>query len=520
MAIYRPRSIGEYVHILLTRKFLLLLAAGSMFAATILVIHRLPDTYQSQASIVVTDTGEGRELASGRVASVVERLSSREFLTPLIDKYRLYGDAARKGSLEGALATMRKDTSVDTKYRGDFPEMVTVSYKYPDSKLAKQVADDMVSVFSNMNDAIVAQVNKQLQAADQGMTDIEGKLQSISRSKSAADSAMASLNRAESRYSAIRAQKIAESNSAEELASKQYALEQQIAEQKRQIEQQEKLVKAAPASGSDKGTSYGALLVKKAELEGQIQLYSAQYTDKNPKMIEAKTQLDALEQEIQKYESKGAGTANTGSPDSRELRAMQRDLAKMEIEHEVNARELDLKRKALGPGPIPADAGPVGTSVASISPESGTAEGLKTQYGFLLNRKDAYDKQQVQTAGLDPGIFQIVDSPAQAAMPSGPNRVKLILLALGLSLVFGLIAIAAVEAPRLTSINNVPDIEYYLDSPVIALIPESLTPVESRRSRRIRMLRAVGSIALAAVLVPVFVVVFNYLQVFQTLANH
>src|SRR5581483_3723423 len=100
----------------------------------------------------------------------------------------------------------------------------------------KRVADDMVSVFSNMNNAIVAQVNKELDAADQGLTAIEGKLQRISQAKSAADSERASLNRAESRYSAIRAQKIAQSNSAEELASKQYALEQQIAEQKRQID--------------------------------------------------------------------------------------------------------------------------------------------------------------------------------------------------------------------------------------------------------------------------------------------
>ena len=520
MTSYRPRSVSEYVRILLSRKFLLLLAVGSMLAGTLAVIKRIPDSYQSTASIVITDSGEGRDLVSGRVASAVERLSSRSFLEPIIDENHLYGDIGA-GDMGGAVARMRKDIKVDLKYRGDIPEMVSLSYRNPNPSTARNVATELVSVFSRMNSAIENQNAEAQASTKEEMGQVEGRLRELGIAQASDESRRAAANRVQGEMNLNRAQKIAAASSVEELTNKEYTLQQQVSEQKREIEQQENIIKTAPPPTNEGSSSYGALLVKKAELEGQVKVFSSQYTDKNPKMMEAKTQLAALEKEITKIEGQGATSSKAGSAEARELRAMQRDQAKMQIELDVTSRELAKRKQALGNSPaVPVSAAslPRAASVPAGT-DSADAESLKSRYTVLLNRREALQKEKVALAGLDPGIFQIVDPPAEPRSPSGPNRLKLVLVALAVSTVFGLALVALLEAPRLASVNSIPDVEYYLDTPVIALIPESLTGQENGRMRRLRLMRALASVLLAAALVPVFMAIFNYFQVFQILAN-
>jgi len=496
------------------------LAIGSMLAAALIVIKRIPDSYQSNASIVITDSGEGRDLVSGRVAAAIERLSSRAFLEPIIEENHLYSNVAAR-DMDAAVARMRKDIRIEPKYRGDIPEMVSVSYRNPDPATAKSVATELVSVFVKMNNAIENQnVAAQASTRDE-IGQVEGRLRQLSIARASDESRRAAAGRAQSEMSIARAQRMAAASSVEELTNREYTQQQQMSEQKREIAQQENLVKTAPPPTTQGSSSYGALLVKRAELEGQVKLYSSQYTDKNPKMVEAKTQLASLEKEIAKTEAQGASSSNAGSAEARELRSMQRDLAKMQIDLDVTTRELARRKQALGNGPVlavstaPAQAatsGPGGTDRAD-------AESLKSRYTALLNREEALQKEKVEVAGLDPGVFQIVDPPAEPKSPSGPNRSKLLLVALAISVAFGLVAVALVEAPRLAAVSSIPDVEYYLDTPVLALIPESFTAQETGRMRRLRLMRSLASLLVAAALVPVFIAIFGYFQVFQILAN-
>ncbi|MGH9836344.1 MAG: hypothetical protein ACREBD_13315, partial [Blastocatellia bacterium] len=90
---------------------------------------------------------------------------------------------------------------------------------------------------------------------------------------------------------------------------------------------------------------------------------------------------------------------------------------------------------------------------------------------------------------------------------------------LSLALGFGLIIAFAIELPRMFMINDDRDIEYYLGAPVLALIPETLTPLERSRRRKVRMTRSLLILMLAAVLVPAFILLLNRLQIFQLLGS-
>src|SRR5439155_12490893 len=88
------------------------------------------------------------------------------------------------------------------------------------------------------------------------------------------------------------------------LNDKQYALEQQIAEQNKQILIQRGNVESAQSVPGPQDAAYGALLVRKTELDAQLLEYASQYTDKNLKVIQAKTQLLEINRQITALEAK------------------------------------------------------------------------------------------------------------------------------------------------------------------------------------------------------------------------
>jgi hypothetical protein len=80
-----------------------------------------------------------------------------------------------------------------------------------------------------------------------------------------------------------------------------------------------------------------------------------------------------------------------------------------------------------------------------------------------------------------------------------------------------LLVAASREFLRLLMINDDRDVEYYLGVPVLALIPETLTPFERGRRRRLLLLRWLGLGLLSAMMIPIFVAVLDRLQIFQFL---
>jgi len=78
---------------------------------------------------------------------------------------------------------------------------------------------------------------------------------------------------------------------------------------------------------------------------------------------------------------------------------------------------------------------------------------------------------------------------------------------------------SAREIPRLFLIHSDHDVEYYLGTPVLAVIPETLTPSQRSRRRVLWGLRWLGLALLLGAMIPVFVIVIDRAQIFQILAN-
>jgi polysaccharide biosynthesis transport protein len=522
MSSYRPRTLTEYLQVIWRRKLLFFLVMSVLLISTFIVINRIPDVYQSSASVVVAGKQEDRQIISSRVATITERINSRSLLEPLVQRHGLYPETTAQGAMESAVNRMRRDIKVSTKYRGDNPEMLTITFRHTSPTVAKDVATDLVSTFEKMNLAVEQQTVEQVNSVNSELAEIENRLNQLAQQRAISSIRSRASGYAQSAFSTIRAERAAAMSSATTLMDKQYALEQQIAEQKRQIAEQEKLVKATPRDVRS-GSSYGVLLVRKAELEAQLKDYLSQYTDKNPKVLQTQNQIAEINRQIAQLSAASEqGAVAYDSGEARELRSLQRDLARMQTELGITQRELERKKQTLASTPnVGAVSAPGPVADAPITNIAGETDQqrLRDRYTSLLRQQDTFERAKITAAGLEPGVFQIIDLPAQPQLPSAPDRMKLRLIALAASLALALIVVAAAEFPRLYAVRDNRDVDYYLGAPVIALIPETLTPDERGRNRRLLLTRRVGMLLLAAVLVPGLIFLLNQLRIIHIFAN-
>jgi uncharacterized protein involved in exopolysaccharide biosynthesis len=403
-------------------------------------------------------------------------------------------------------------------YYPDAPESLTISYRYTDPAIAQSVVADLISIFDQTNATIRRQAARELERFRAQVVEIETQLHALAPQR---DQALLRSGSADNAPSAARAQRLAAADSIGALDDKEFMLIRQIDEQKRQIAEQEKLVSsAAPASRLATNSAYGVLLARRAEVEGQIKDLAKSATEKNPKIIQARSQLATINQEIARLEAAGGANSgaalNSASPEARELRAMRRELQRFETELEVARRDLSRKTRSLKelPNEPPAET----ASAARLIEAKAEYDRLMGRYNWLMDKQDALQKLSGND-GRNGEMFQVIDAPLAQSAPVGPNRLLLRLLGLGIALALGLLVASAREIPRLFLIHNDRDVEYYLGAPVLAVIPETLTPSQRGRRRMLWGLRWLGLAALLGAMIPALVTVLDRTQIFQILAN-
>jgi len=316
-------------------------------------------------------------------------------------------------------------------------------------------------------------------------------------------------------------QRTAIESTIESLSERKFGLERQISEIKKQISDQEVSVRRSASTQSlISNPEYGALHVKKIDIESLIKENAPSLTEKHPKMISLRAQLADINRKIERLETTASsgGVSQVISPEYSELRSLQRELSRLNIDLEVVNHEMDQKSRNLVRIP--------NVDPSSIARQEGSMDiAIGTDYDRLVNFKnwllDKRDELMKRSSGRRPDapLFRVVNKPNFPESPEAPNRLLLLLIAAGVSFMFGAAIVLAFEFPRLFSINDDRDIEYYLGTPILALIPESTTPVERARQQRLRWSRGLALLLFAAALVPAMILLLNRLQFFQFLGS-
>jgi uncharacterized protein involved in exopolysaccharide biosynthesis len=528
MEILRPRGLFEYLGILWRKKLLIIMVAASVLIATLQIIRHIPSVYESHALIVISNRGNGNNdpsLSSPPLTALTQRMTSQGNLAEIVRRYDLYRQPPGVVFDPGvAVERLRKAIKIEIKMRNyypDAPESLTVSYRYTDPAVAQRVVADLISIFDHTNATIRRQAAAELERFRAQVAEIETQLQGLAPQRDMALLRSGSLN---NNPSVVRAQRLAAADSIGSLGDREFMLARQIDEQKRQIAEQEKLVSsAAPASRLASNNAYGILLARRAEVEGQIKDLARSATEKNPKMIQAKSQLASINQEIARLEAASGASSgaagNSASPEALELRAMRRDLQRLETELEVTRR--DLSRKTEGLKELPKEQSNADKETAStirLNEAKAEYDRLMGRYNWLMDKQETLRKLSGDD-GRSGETFQVIDAPIARTAPVGPNRLMLKLIGAGIALALGLLIASAWEIPRLFLIHNDRDVEYYLGTPVLAMIPETLTQSQRGRRRVLWGLRWMGLALLLGAMIPALVIVLDRAQVFQILAS-
>ncbi|KAF4557634.1 LPS biosynthesis protein [Pseudomonas sp. CES] len=155
-------SLRDYIAIIKDRALLLGVSIVVILAATVAVAVMVPPIYQSTGTILVESQQISPELVSTnntsfadeRIEVIRQRVMTRENLLRIIDKYNLFPD--KRFSDSDKIDHMRSAIVVETlttyvRGRGEATVAFNVSFEHKQAEVAKDVADELVTLFLNEN---------------------------------------------------------------------------------------------------------------------------------------------------------------------------------------------------------------------------------------------------------------------------------------------------------------------------------------------------------------------------------
>src|SRR5262245_26534220 len=491
MGILRPRQLTELIGVLWRRKKLVILMTLAMLLATLIVIRRIPNIYESSALISINLRNDPESiLEMNWFSKLQQELTSRETFATLISRHNLYPKAHNE---EEAIDTLQKALKIETKMRNyspQVPEAVEISLRHSEPKKAQAVVTDLVRMFEHGNEQKKTEASAEAGRLASQIAEVEDRLRVLAPERDLEMIRLESLYRSRAGAGIDSGLRRAVESSVESLSDNEYSLKLQVDEQRKQIAENEKLVNSLPATAGS--AAYGALLTEKSKIEADIQSYSDQYTDKHPKMIQLRNQLAEINRQINRLGAQTAGaTPLSMTPEGRDLIAMRRDLRRMEADLQVTQMRLQKRNQQLGDMPK-GDRRAAPDRSASLIGRNEMARAeydtMVKRYNWLLDKQDSLLMSGVGE-NASRTMFYVIDKASLPRLPSAPNRLLLQVFALAMAAAFGLAVALAIETPRMFRINDSRDVEYFLGAPVLALIPESLTPAERAIKRRLRLTR-------------------------------
>ncbi|HEX8181637.1 MAG TPA: GNVR domain-containing protein [Pyrinomonadaceae bacterium] len=531
---FRQRKPAEYARILWRRKWLIVLPAIAVSFAVAIVVWRLPNVYESKTLLVVKPASVAQGLMpklsdddlSIRINNISQEVFSRSTLEPLIINYGLYAAERRRGEpMDTLVERMRKkDVSIElNKSRNDITNGFNLTLRGPDPVIVQKVTSELASKYVNAQlesvrsevDTTKKLIDEQVNQAQEELAQIEKrqlevKLQNIG-TLPAQQQTMAST------LSGLHEEQKARIAEVGRLRDQLAAYNSQLGDLQKQIEQEkERIVDTV----TDPKTTMSWAELTKSELvyEAQLQDLLTKLKPKNPEVISVQQQLegikrskqqliDAREAEIAEKQKKLAGWIDPRTNTIKtNIELAKGELARQEnLLAQTNTQIAQLQQNL---GRVP------GTEIALQGLEN-EYRSKKTYYDELVQKQHQLELSSAVAQKQQGEQIAVIDPASLREEPVAPKRPLLIALGLALGIVFGFLCAAAFEVPRLLTIQTVEDARHYTSLPVLASVPELLTPREERRRRLRRLGFACAGIAVTILSIPALALFLKLTHLFE-----
>lgn len=459
----------------------------------------LPDVYRATATVIVqreevpeafVRSAVTTELET-RIQSVTQELLSRSRLEALIDRFGLYPEIRAAAPLEAAVTRMRRDitiapvastalrpqaTAFTLSYRGTDPETVatvtnTLATSYVDGNL--EIRAGQARGTAQLLKAQLDEVKLRLDQQDRQTSTLRRNFSDELPEQTTAN--LASLERlnADLRFNNDKQQRAIDRR------------DTLLAEQSSALE-------AASESPSGTGVVGSAVARRRTELLSELAQLRARFGDQHPDVRLAEVELARLGTETSPVETR-ARAITRPPPDPRTraaLTAAELELERLEREEASLRGQILIYERRVQAAPQRAQA------LKDTSRDYATTVDL---YDSLMKRyEDALLSENMETRKSGEQ-FRILDAALTPTAPAAPDRVQLLLLALGFSI--ALAAAAVLLAEKLdSSFHSLDDLRAFTAVPVLGTIPPIVT-ARDRRRRRWRFALAGAGAVCAIVLI-------------------
>ncbi len=451
------------------RKRLGIAVFAGILAVSLSIVFALPAMYRAKATVLVdreqVPEAFVRSAVSGEVETRIHRISqevlSRERLAGLIERFNLYPTLPRPATNEAAIEEMRRDIALEPKVVDQGGRITTVafglSYRGSDPDKVRDVTNALAGLYVERNSKI-----RERQAAGTAeflkaqLTEMKAKLDDQERRIGQAplpmEAEVAGMERLNMRLRV---------NSDRQL---------------RAMDRRERLVREAEGPvGATPGAAPETPAARLAKLKHDLAELKTRYTDKYPDVIRIKGEIAALEQRV------AAGGPEAAPAAAAAPRGAKDPLAEVDAELRLlKDEERSIQRQIAGYEHRTEDAPKRQQEFQRQARDYATT---KEFYQSLLKRYEDAQIAESMEHGQKSEQFRILDPAVTPKEPLAPNRLRLGLLALALSI--GVAALAVMLRERLdTSFHTVDDLREFSKVPLIAGIPPLVTEADVARGRR------------------------------------
>ncbi len=487
------------------RKWLGLVVFAVPFVTAASLIIFMPSLYRSTATILVDRQQVPESMVRPTVTSALEtrlhtisqEILSRSRLDALIKQFNLYDDLRRRVPLEEVIERMRKDIKLElksvqqTEDRRAATVAFALSYDGRNPETVARVTNTLASFY----------IEENLKARErQAVGTSEFLRVQLADAKKRLDVQEALVSDFKKRYMGELPQQTDANLGAIERLSTQLRLNSDT--QTRFGEKREALARqlADAASMSPGAVGTESKVERLARLNQELRTLRSTYSDKYPDIARLKEEIATLEREIEDPEPPKDQKATAAMSPS-VLRIQQ---AQSEAESELTILKGEEKRLR---NALASYIGRVENSPKreqELRELSRDYESTREYYQSLMKRHDDAQLAESMEHRQKGEQFRVLDPAIPAAEPTAPNRLRLLLMALGACVGLAVAAVMLAEQVN-ASFRSVDELRALSAVPVLLSIPLIVTPEDTeRRKRRMRLATA----SLATVLMLLFGVSF------------
>ena len=502
------------------RKRIFITVTSLMLIATVLAALLLPKAYVSSATILIEGQIAGELLKSVSMGFVEERLQvitqqilTQDKLLQISKKLNLIPNPDDPRAIDAALNTMRKNIELKTIRSGDIdprsysPSQTVafkLSYSADDPLTAHKVATELSSLYVEKNLQRRDQITKQATAV------LQEKLNQLKEQTNAVEKRLNDFKRAH-------AGEFPE-NMAFNL-EQTFRLNQQLDEVNARIKQLEELKAGTPGSQLVSNVPPGGgvagaqpsndPMVRLTQLRTQLLSLQSRYSDKHPDVRKTRAEIQRLENqlgvsdELSKRESELEALRNrqaelkkTSGTDDPTVKQMSEEISVLskQVEEQKRSRrqarsisaEDELNRQIRKRDEIQ-------RKIGEYARKSQMTSLVQSEYSKLAQDYDNASRQYNETLAklTDAKVvkeiedtqlgerFLVIEEPRVPLVPEKPNRFKIMLAGLFLSLFAGLF-VSIVTENLDHSIKSPEQLQKITKVPVLTILPYVMTDEEKK----------------------------------------